>query len=304
VTVTARGLRRSLLLLLARWLKAWAERLLAEEAPAEAGLAGEEMGEELEVPPRGGGPPAHWVERVRQGAPELLVGLELPRPARPRSPPDASRPAPGRAAETSPAAHSGSSPTRARQADPRPGAPTSERGAIPTPDGRRSTPPPPVATAPAAPAPAPPAPAPFTSLTAAGERDVPGARPPSPAAPARSGPHRVLRWSEHARRREPEPRPPRGLDPRAATAPGDEAPPELRQQARPEDGEPDWTLPPFQDPVPWPATAVTPREEPFSSAAHGRWPELLPEAPPGDQEEELVRRLERQRRIAREQRGD
>lgn len=66
-----RGFRRALIRAAARWLKQWAERVLADEANGPVAPPS--------LPPASASPlldqdapPAHWAERVRRAAPELL----------------------------------------------------------------------------------------------------------------------------------------------------------------------------------------------------------------------------------------
>jgi hypothetical protein len=96
--------RRSVLRVLARWVKGWAESVLEEEAPrvppppvappmAGNGSPPEHWLQLVQSARRG--PPADWVERVRQGAPHLLEKLEVPR-ASVQTP----APSPGRSPES------------------------------------------------------------------------------------------------------------------------------------------------------------------------------------------------------------
>lgn len=110
---------RALLLRLARKLAQWADALQAKAQSGGAGaqplrrppLAAEPLSAE-EIPPAGG-PPAHWIERVRQAAPQLLATPTPILPARALPPTPASAPAP--------APNAGAPPRRAR-----PPAPSSE----------------------------------------------------------------------------------------------------------------------------------------------------------------------------------
>ena len=70
----AKAFRKKLARALARWLRRWADWL--HDVP--------------EPPEEEGGPPAHWVEKVRHAAPELLRGLKARPPGRPPVEQDAS----------------------------------------------------------------------------------------------------------------------------------------------------------------------------------------------------------------------
>ncbi|HEY8208857.1 MAG TPA: hypothetical protein VIG99_15310 [Myxococcaceae bacterium] len=256
------GLRRAILAWIARWLQAWTEEILRQEGPATATAA--EPG--ASPPTVEGGPPAHWVERVRQGAPELLMGLG----ASPRN--HAAQPA-------WPAPVAGEAPGGPRWSEGvrhgvEPEAPPA-RGGRPSP--RMEAPPPrPIRPMPVAQAQAhwtepPPRP---------GEppRPVP-ARPPHSSRADRAPfiHNRVVPRRAAAPPSMPEPRDP----PRAAPAPW----PRLETAAGS----------PLPETVPWPVSPET---------AASPWPELPLEEPGEELEDGLLRRLERLHRLAREQRGD
>lgn len=293
------SLRRTLLLWAVQWIHAWAERVLEQEgregpaAPPPEPTPAESTFEGLD------GPPAHWVERVRLGAPELLIGLDLRRAAddaRPRH--RAHAEAQGRTRTPAPerpraAVASGRTAVSAAATNAVASAAAANRATIVTAAGK-------VATAEA-----------VNAAMAA------GAAPPRSQAAKPPG---VLRWTGRARKlaeretigshRQPvRPEPPPLRSPRfvESSLRGPELPPDQAPAARPSDPVPSL---PGEDPVRWPAAAGAPEvlpplsRPPDPSMPPERWPDLPPDQAPGELEEGLLRRLERRRRVAREQRGD
>jgi len=249
------------------------------------------------------------VERVRLGAPELLIGLD------PRRAADDARPRHRDRAEAQGWTRT-PAPAQPRIAGTSARAPANSVG-TPAPFATAATATATAATTAAAAdtaAPAATASVPASSRTA-------GATPP----PSRSArPHGVLRWTERARRlaeqeaigsrhqpARPEPPPPDPARPRfAESSPrGPELSPDQAPAPRPSDPVPSRL---GEDPVRWPAATRAPQalpdlplfQPPGASIEPERWPELPPDQAPGELEEGLLRRLERRRRIAREQRGD
>jgi hypothetical protein len=290
------GLRQTILLWFAHWLKERVERFLAEQGDVarESRVQDvvEERPEELQaLSPADDDALVDWIDRVREGAPELLAGVERRWPAAYRKAmarrSTARRPEPSAAvSSTTGAGTPASGAVQAASSTPAGQSASLASKDVSGPAPARGEPlPPPAPLAP---------PAPTATLQPSGRVAAP--------LPRAAQPPGALRWSERVRRRAEEQsfRPHRQAHrpiPRAEVKPPEpaEGPDPVQQVERPR-GEP---------PPRWPAAHGPTLELPQGeAAAAGRWPELPPEEAPAESEDGLARRLERRRRIEHEQRGD
>ncbi len=317
------SLRQELLLAAARWARRWADSVL-ERAPARPVPAPAPPAPKPALPePRIGlfeeeGPPEHWLARVREGAPELLAGLEAPLRAQPAR---AARPAPPPAYPEDPplpAAFFGyseppSQPPLAPEPRfyPRAAAvpPSSPRVSRDTAPGPARVPAPAFATAPTWPpleprfvaAPAQPVGVAEPGRVAAAAPALAPSESPASGVATPSG--QVLRFGPRAQRLPLEPRFSEQQEPRPAPDPARPAPPPRAEPLAPRyEG-----APPERAPVPVGYLAPRARDAapaPSFAPAPEPWPELPDEAPSGEAPDVSSRERERLRRLDREQRGD